>query len=158
MAPKRKADSKRRKTITMEVKLDIVKRYDLGETATNIGRSLGLSRSTVSTIIKEKDRILEHVRGSAAMTSTVITKQRNRLILEMEKLLVLWLDEQTGPVSLIAIQEKAIRLFDVLKKEKGNGCEKEAFMASRGWFLRFKDRANLHNIRVKGEITCQPEQ
>ncbi|KAL6467717.1 hypothetical protein MHYP_G00233940 [Metynnis hypsauchen] len=61
MAPKRKADSsdgsasKKRKAITMEVKLDIVKRSDKGETATNIGRSRGLSRSTVAMIIKDKD-------------------------------------------------------------------------------------------------------
>ncbi|KAK7075521.1 NAD-dependent protein deacetylase sirtuin-1 [Halocaridina rubra] len=35
----------------------------------------GLSHSTVLTIIKDKDRILEHVKGSAPMKSTVITKQ-----------------------------------------------------------------------------------
>ena len=71
MAPKRKADSsdgsasKKRKAITMEEKLDIIKRAEKGETPTNIGRSLGFSRSTVATIIK--DRILDHVKGSAPM-------------------------------------------------------------------------------------------
>ena len=56
MAPKRKqgsADgraSKKRKAITMEMKLDIIERSKNGETATNIGRLLGLSRTTVATI------------------------------------------------------------------------------------------------------------
>ena len=103
MGPKRKADSsdgsasKKRKAITIEVKLDIVKRYEKGETPTNIGRSLGFSRSTVATIIKDKDRILDHVKGSAPMQGTVITKQRSGLIIEMERLLVLWLEDQHQP-------------------------------------------------------------
>lgn len=55
MAPKRKADSsdgsasKKRKAITMEIKLDIVKRSEKGETATNIGRMLSLSRYLLRT-------------------------------------------------------------------------------------------------------------
>ena len=56
MAPKRKQGSsdgrawKKRKAITMEMKLDIIERSKNGETATNIGRLLGLSRTTVATI------------------------------------------------------------------------------------------------------------
>ncbi|XP_069815138.1 tigger transposable element-derived protein 1-like [Dendropsophus ebraccatus] len=131
MAPKPKPDSadasasKKRKAITMEVKLDIIKRYDKGETGTDIGRSLGLSRSTVATIIKDKDRILEHVKGSAPMKATVITKQRSGLIIEMERLLVLWLEDQNQrriPVSLMVIQEKARRLFEVLKRVQGEAA------------------------------------
>ena len=52
MAPKRKrdnSDGKKRKAITMETKLDIIKRSDKGENPTNIGRSLGMSN--VATII-----------------------------------------------------------------------------------------------------------
>ncbi|XP_069823956.1 tigger transposable element-derived protein 1-like [Dendropsophus ebraccatus] len=160
MAPKPKSDSadasasKKRKAITMEVKLDIIKRYDKGETATDIGRSLGLSRSTVATIIKDKPRILEHVKGSALMKATVITKQRSGLIFEMERLLVLWLEDQNQrriPVSLMVIQEKAWRLFEALKRERREESESEEFVASRGWFMRFKERANFHNIKVQGE-------
>ncbi|XP_077137820.1 putative CENPB DNA-binding domain-containing protein 1 [Ranitomeya variabilis] len=138
MAPKRKVDSsdtssesKKRKAITMEVKVDILRRSDKGETPTEIGRSLGLSRSTVATIIKDKDRILEHVKGSAPMKATVITKQRSGLIIEMERLLVLWLEDQNQrriPVSLMVIQEKARRLFEALKTDKGEGSESEEFV------------------------------
>ena len=106
----------------MEVKLNIVKRSEKGETATNIGQSLGLSRWTVAKIIKDKDRILEHVKGSVPMKLTVITKQLSCLIIEMESLLVLWLRDQNQcriPVSLMLTQEKAKRLFEALKSEKG---------------------------------------
>ncbi|XP_069832253.1 tigger transposable element-derived protein 1-like [Dendropsophus ebraccatus] len=167
MAPKPKPDSadasalKKRKAITMEVKLDIIKIYDKGETATDIRRSLGLSRSTVATIIKDKDRILEHVKGSAPMKATVITKQRSGLIIEMERLLVLWLEDQNQrciPVSLMVIQEKARRLFEALKRERGEESESEEFVASRGWFMRFKERANFHNIKVQGEAASGDEK
>ena len=126
MVPKRKADSsdgsasKKRKAITMQVKLDIIKRSKNGETPTNIDRSLGLSRSTVATILKDKEHIIVHVKGSAPMKATVITKQCSGLIIEMERLLVLWLEDQNQrriPVSLMVIQEKAKQLFEALKKE-----------------------------------------
>ena len=70
----------------MKVKLDFIKRSKSGETPTNIGRSLGLSRSTVATILKDKERIIKHVKGSDPMKATVITKQHSGLIIEMERL------------------------------------------------------------------------
>lgn len=73
----------------MELKLDIIKRSEKGETPTIIGKALNLNRSTVGTIVKDKERIKEHVKGSAPMKATVITKQLSGLIIEMERLLVL---------------------------------------------------------------------
>jgi DNA-binding NarL/FixJ family response regulator len=47
------SDKKRaHKTLSFERKLDILKRIDNGEGHREIARSLGLSRSTVSTIVK----------------------------------------------------------------------------------------------------------
>ena len=123
MTPKHKADtsasgaSKKRKVITMEVKLDIIKRSEKGETPTIIGKALNLSRSTVGKIVKDKELILDHVKGSAPMKATFIMKQRNGLIIEMERLLVLWLEDQNQqrmPISLMLIQQKAKSLFEML--------------------------------------------
>ena len=63
MAPKRKllsesSDAKKRKTIMLQEKVDINKRHKKGEKASAIGRALGMSRTTVATILKVKDRIL----------------------------------------------------------------------------------------------------
>ncbi|XP_045137188.1 tigger transposable element-derived protein 1-like [Portunus trituberculatus] len=129
-----------------------------GDKPTNIGRSLALSHSTVATIIKDEERIMEHVKGFAPMKATVITKQRSGLIIEMERLLMLWLEEQNQqciPVSLIVIQ-KAKRLFEALKQEKGEGSESE--VASSGWFMRFKARTNYHNLKVQGEAASGDEK
>lgn len=138
----------------MEVKVNIIKLSEKGETPLNIGRLLGLSRTTASTIISDKKRILEYVKGSAPMKSTVITKKHSSLIIEMERLLVPWLEDQHQrqiPVSLILSQEKAKSLFETKKREKGGESENEEFAASKVWLKRFKARANLRNLRVQGE-------
>ncbi|XP_069765903.1 activating transcription factor 7-interacting protein 1-like isoform X4 [Narcine bancroftii] len=46
--------SKKRKTITIENKVEIIKRSERGETPSVIGKALGYSRSTIGTILKNK--------------------------------------------------------------------------------------------------------
>jgi len=46
---------------------------------------------------------------------------------------------------------KALTLFDYLKEEEGSSAESEAFVASRGWFERFKNRFKLRSIIITGE-------
>ncbi|XP_059572388.1 uncharacterized protein C7orf50 homolog isoform X1 [Alligator mississippiensis] len=165
MAEKRKSGasgvSKKRRAITMETKMEIIKRAEKGETPTEISRALDIPRTTIVGISKDKVRIQEHVKGSAPMQSTVITKQRVGLIAQVEKLLIIWLEGQNqrrAPVSLGIIQEKARSLYDDLKKQQGESSNAEPFKASRGWFMRFKARANLHNIKVSGEAANAVEQ
>ncbi|XP_029980169.1 tigger transposable element-derived protein 1-like [Sphaeramia orbicularis] len=144
----------------METKLDIIKRSEKGETPMNIGKALGFSWSTVATNIKDKARILDHVKGSAPMKATVITKQHSSILIEMEKLLTIWIEDQNQrrlSISLMLIQEKAWRIFQTLKEQKGKDAEKEEFTASKGWFMRFKARVNLHNLKVQGEAASADE-
>nr|XP_014424896.1 tigger transposable element-derived protein 1-like [Pelodiscus sinensis] len=162
MPPKHKSDAsagetaKKRKTITMEEKVEIIKRSERGEKPSSIGRACGYSRSTIATILKDKDRVMEHVKGHTPMNATIITKQRSGLIIEMERLLTIWIEDQNQrnlPISLSLVQEKARSLFNDLKATRtaSKGDCNEEFVASKGWFNRFKKRTNLHNIKVQGE-------
>lgn len=162
MPPKHKSyasagdTAKKRKTITMEDKVEIIKRSERGENPSSIGRACGYSRSTIATILKDKDRIMEHVKRHTPMNATVITKHRSGLIIEMEKLLTIWIEDQNQrniPISLSLVQEKARSLFNDLKAARtaSEGDCNEEFVASKGWFNRFKKRTNLYNLKAQGE-------
>jgi hypothetical protein len=43
-------------------------------------------------------------------------------------------------------------LFNFLKNQQEEEID-ENFVASRGWFEKFKKRSNIHSIRITGETT-----
>ncbi|XP_068187801.1 jerky protein homolog-like isoform X2 [Antennarius striatus] len=145
---------KKRQAISMETKVAIIKKLDSGEKMANVARAYGLNRSTIGTIYKGKDRIMKHVKNVVPMASTIISKKRGQCLERMEKLLVMWVEHERQrrmPLSLKLIQEKAISLFTDLKAKTGEEAADEMFVASRGWFARFKQRSEMHNIKLSGE-------
>ncbi|KAM9191847.1 tigger transposable element-derived protein 1-like [Dugong dugon] len=69
----------------------------------------------------------------------------------MERLLSMWLEDQSQrnvPLSVSIIQEKAKSLFDDLQHEQGESPQTEKFSASKGWFVRFKERHCLPHFKM----------
>ncbi|XP_066471472.1 tigger transposable element-derived protein 1-like isoform X2 [Tiliqua scincoides] len=142
-----------RRVIDLEAKLNIIKDYEGGKSVMVIARQSGISHSTIATILKNKEKVLDAVKGSALLKSTRLTKTREGPISEMEKLLMAWIEDQTQncvPLSNVMITAKAKSLFAMLKEKAGPDYDVE-FTASSGWFKRFKIRCSLHNVKVSGE-------
>lgn len=99
-------------------------------------------------------RLLSYIKDTAPSTkNTVISKKRGKLYEEMQHLLSLWVERQTHehiPIRQTLIQVKALSLYaDLCKKYPEE--ENVDFKASSGWFMRFKQRHSLHNMKVQGE-------
>ena len=85
---------KKWQAISSEIKLVIIKKLDAGEKMVNVTREYNMNCSTIGTVYKQKDRIMEHVKSAVEMQSTIISKRRGKLIDEMEKLQGIWLENQ----------------------------------------------------------------
>lgn len=79
--------AKNRKALDLELKMKVIKQYEGGKKVNTIACDLQLSHSTVSTILKDKERIREAVKGSPSMKST-ITIKRYESSHKVEKLLM----------------------------------------------------------------------
>ncbi|XP_076054507.1 putative CENPB DNA-binding domain-containing protein 1 [Oratosquilla oratoria] len=135
-----------RKAIDLYTKIIVIKQHERGKKVNVIARDMKLSHSTVSTILKDKEKIREAVKGP--MQSTLLTKQRFGPIHEMEKLLHIWMEDQIKkrtPLSLFTVQTKTKSLFQTLKERSGEDYS-QYFLASTGWFKRFKNTFQLHNV------------
>jgi hypothetical protein len=113
--PKRKSDmsvesdKKKRKVITLDTKLDIIKRFDNGQSKASIGRALGLSGSTVRLIVSKCNEYKKQGKVVSTSFSIRCTRNRSSSLVEMENLLITWLEDfnqKRIPIGTIGTDEK----------------------------------------------------
>lgn len=149
-------EARKRKILTLEVKLAIVKAIENGEKLSVLARRHNINESSIRRIKLNAEKIKSSVACSTPLSSKTTKKIRNSVIEKTEKLLSLWIEDQNQKRMAISsgiIRSKALSIFDHLKKEEQSSSNSGdlQFSASKGWFERFKRRQNLHNIKLTGE-------
>ena len=106
-----------------------------------------------SQVVNAKEKFLKKMK-SATLVNTQMIKTRNCLTAKVEKVLVLWTEDQTChniPASKSLIQSKALSLSISVKALRGEAAAEEKSELGRVRFMKCKLRSHLHNIKVQGE-------
>lgn len=151
--------ARKQKRITVEVKKEIIMKHENGVRVCDIANEYSMAKSTISTIIKNKE-LLKSV--DVAKGVTKLQKQRPQILEKVENLLLIWINEKQlagDSVSEAIICEKAKLLHnDLLSKLLGTSAETDNFKASRGWFEKFKKRSGIHSVIRHGEAASSNEK
>lgn len=84
-----------RKAITLDVKLEVLRRFEVGEKLSQIAKALGLAVSTVATIRDDKDKIKASSQIATRLRASRLTRYRSAVMETMERLLRVWLEDQS---------------------------------------------------------------
>ncbi|XP_039608550.1 tigger transposable element-derived protein 1-like [Polypterus senegalus] len=142
------------KKIEIELKKKIIEKYERGVRVTDLAAEYKKSKSTISCILKKKEAIKA---ANVAKGVTVLTKQRPQVLEEVEKLLLVWLNEKQlagDSVSEPMLCKKARKIHgDLQQNYPSTSSEGEEFKASRGWFENFRKRSGIHGVVRHGKAT-----
>uniref|UniRef100_UPI00358F173F tigger transposable element-derived protein 1-like n=1 Tax=Myxine glutinosa TaxID=7769 RepID=UPI00358F173F len=156
MAPKKSSEGNKNKRkavrATIEVKKQLIAKHEGGMRVMDLAAMFEMPKSTVCTILKNKEVIKA---ADVAKGVTTLTPRRSKFMEEMEKLLLVWINEKQlvgAAISEGIICEKAKLLHgDLIKDLPGSSADDDEFKASRGWFEKFKRRSGIHSVVMHGE-------
>ena len=155
MGPKNVPEVKGKKKVmlTMETKLEIIKKYEDGMRLSAIAKEYGRNPSTIGTILKQKEAIKA---ATPSKGTTVMSSKRSHINDDMERLLLIWIKDKEiagDTLTEAAICHKASAIFEDLVKEAEGTSQQVTpeFKASRGWFEKFRKRTGVHSVVRHGE-------
>ncbi|XP_067947109.1 tigger transposable element-derived protein 1-like [Watersipora subatra] len=140
---------KRKKTmLSLELKLEIIKKRERGVRVSDLAKQYGRNISTISTILKQKE-VIKSIKPSKGIC--IISKRRSCTLDEMERLLLIWIEDQemagsTITESIICAKARSI-YYDLKAANCGDSIggsltdsTTQEFKASRGWWQNFRKR------------------
>lgn len=144
--------TKRKKVVvSIERKLEALKRLDKGESLKKIANELGVGRVTISDWKKKRNELEKWYSKRASIANQRKTMKKCEYE-NVGEALYNWYKKQEGPIAGPTLQEKALS-FQKIFKEGGDSV----FMASMGWLDRWKKRYGIKQIIVNDKIATTKE-
>lgn len=144
-----KMSAPKKKRLSLEQKVDILKKIDKGVRANRLAIDFGVSESAISQIKKQKLEIYAAVSHSyQEVKKKTLHKAEYH---DLETKLYEWFLEQRAqnkPVTGIEIKATALKMFPKIYPDK----KSTDFNASDGWFTKFKRRHGIRFKKICGEI------
>lgn len=142
--------AKKRKQFSLSEKVDILRQLEEGKKQAVVAKEHGVARSTIATILKDKEKIMK------CQLQSHLAPSRKRLRLgdfqRVDSAVLTWFKDvraQNVPVSGPMIQEKAREFAAIL--------DVTDFEASSGWLHRFRQRNAITWQTVSGEEKAADE-
>lgn len=133
---------KMRKSICHELKLEILRRTDAGERQIDIGKDLKLAGSTIRTIIKNRDKILNGP-TKVRLTKRLFNKRLSNTVVEMENMLTFWLEKRLRknmPVTVVTLLQKSLEIYGELQMQDPDELSNEIFTPGERWLQMYKKK------------------
>lgn len=137
------------KRLTLEEKVRVLKKLDEGVKANRLAIDFGVTEAAISQTKKKKEQIYEAVSKTYQESSKKTLHKAEYE--ELETKLHEWFlkqRERNCPVNGPILRAKAKELFTKVYPDK----EDKDFLASLGWFQKYKRRHGLRFLKVCGEI------
>lgn len=148
----------KRKSFSLEQKMEILKRLQNGEGSTSVARSFNMNESTVRTIKKNEATIRKSINTGTSLNAAKIKSYvGDPFKVMMEKALLIWIEDLAQrkiPVDRSMIKQRALTIYKkVIEQESNSSCtdKKMGFAASSGWLQGFLNRYDFNNLNIKGK-------
>ena len=143
-------------SLTLNQKLEMIKLSEEGMVKAETGWKLGLLHQTVSQIVNAKEKFLKEIKSATPLNIQMIRKW-NSPIAEMEKILVVWIEDQTShsiPLSQSLIQSKVLTLFNSMKASVERKLQKKSLKLAEvgSWGLRNEATSITSKCKVKQQV------
>ncbi|PZC76459.1 hypothetical protein B5X24_HaOG204550 [Helicoverpa armigera] len=131
----------KRKSLCIDEKVLLIRAIETGEKISDVGKRFGFSRSTVSTIWKNKDKILQ-AEGEGKSSK----KLKRPKYEDLDEAILSWFHRQ---------RQNNMPISGPLMKAKAENFAEElgltSFKASEGWLGKFKQRHHINYGKISGE-------
>lgn len=139
----------KQKRLTLEEKAEILKKLDKGVRANRLALDYGVSEAAISQYKKKKQEIFDACANTfqEAKKKTLHKPEYG----EMESKLYKWFEDQRNkhvPINGVEMKAMALKFFAQVYPDKPSSD----FIASDGWFTKFKHRHGIRFKRICGEI------